>query len=173
MTSNVNDTPNKIPIDPAVKAAKEINDRVCCHSSIWEQIIRAAYAEQTAECERLRAEVATSQDARIDEMREGNEMLDRLRKELAEARAQISTQTAESAWTCSRCGGTPSSSDVRDPTLDAGKFVCEKCDDAAEIERLYRLFYDSPGDSRESVRAVRDAVLAGVKPCEHTSEPLT
>ena len=83
--------PGKVPPDPAVKAAKEINDRVCCHSSIWEQIIRAAYAEQTAECERLRAEVEhlqmlTQADARTPIPDGPYQEIYWLTKELATAR---------------------------------------------------------------------------------------
>jgi hypothetical protein len=71
---------------------------------------------------------------------------------------------SDNSWTCSKCGGTPSAKDARDPAIEAGKFVCVECsgDDAEGTDRLARV-----------ARAVRDAVLASVKPCGHTSEPLT
>ena len=45
-------------------------------------------------------------------------------------------------------------------------------DNATEIERLVDIFLES-GPVTDSIRAVRNAVLAGVKPCSHVSEPLT
>ena len=83
---NVDHDLNTLPTDPAVKAAKEINDRVCCHSSIWEQIIRAAYAEQTAECERLKRMEAEHQNCYFgNPVAKRDAEIERLRAEVAEA----------------------------------------------------------------------------------------